>query len=220
VAEGGFDSMLALSDDGRRYRGRDHCFEPEVRDGVAYSRWLPWPDVEVRTWLIAGESGHVRVHRINSRRRLWSAECGFATGFDRRTALLIRSGVGRIEIQTPVGCSAVRDLTGGRTPETVELGVNSHLLFSLAAMPVLRAKHEPGEFWLGCVATGSELGVAQPSDAIASDAVYTARVGGEICTILCDSLPWWETSGPGCGRSEPARLRLLQTNTTWSKDMR
>jgi hypothetical protein len=220
VAEGGFDSMLALSDDDRRYRGRDHCFEPEVRDGVAYSRWLPWPDVEVRTWLIAGDSGHVRVHRINSRRRLWSAECGFATGFDRRTTLLLRSGVGQIEIQTPMGSSAVRDLTGGRTPESVELGVNSHLLFSLAAMPVLRAEHEPGEFWLACVATGGAPRDKSSGTGVAPDAAYVVRIEREICTIQCDGLPWWETSGPGCGRSEPARLHLLQTNTTWSKDMR
>lgn len=26
----------------------------DFRDGVAYSRWVSWPDVEVRTWLVAG----------------------------------------------------------------------------------------------------------------------------------------------------------------------
>ena len=206
LAEGGFDSMLALSDDGRRYRGRDHCLEPEVRDGVAYSRWLPWPDVEVRTWLIAGESCHVRVHRLSTARRLWSAECGFATGFDRRATLSSRSSPAHLEVQTPLGCSALRDLTGGRKPEMVELGVNSHLLFSLAAMPTLCAEHDPGLCWLVCVATG---------DTPAADSAYTAQIEGEVCTILHHGLPWWETGGPGCGHSEPARLSQLAAHTVW-----
>ena len=29
------------------------------------------------------------------------------------------------------------------------------------------------------------------------------------------SRPLWGTRGPGCGRSEPTRLRLLQALTTW-----
>ena len=204
LQEGGFDSMLALSDDSRRYRGRDHCYDSEVRDGVAYSRWLPWLDVEVRTWLIAGETGHVRIHRLSTPRPLRSAECGFATGFDRRTTLASRSGPGFIEVQTPTGCSALRDLTGGRTPETVELGVNSHLRYSLAAMPVLTSQHAPGVCWLACVATG---------DATTRDATYAVRIDGEICTLLHHGLPWWETRGAGCGRSGPARLALLDTLT-------
>jgi len=70
LAEGGFDSMLALSDDDTHFCARDRCLDARAEDGVAYARWQPWPDVEVRTWLIATGSWHVRVHHLATARAL------------------------------------------------------------------------------------------------------------------------------------------------------
>ena len=207
LPEGGFDSVLALSDDERRFRARDHCLDPEVRDGVAFSRWRPWPDVEVDTWLVAAASFHVRVHRVCTGRRLWSAEGGFASGYHWRETLLNRVAGSRIEVMTPYGCSALRDLSGGRTAEMIELGANSHLLYSLAAMPVLRAVHDPGRFWLICVACGRPAGPDHGGES--PDDAFSARFESDTCVILRNGLPWWRTQGPGCGESEPARLQSL-----------
>jgi hypothetical protein len=214
LAEGGFDSMLAVSDDGRRYRGREECLEPELRDGVAYSRWLPWPDVEVRTWLVAAQSGHLRLHRVTSARRLWLAECGFATGYDRRTELRERLAPGGIGLASPSGHSALRDLGGGRSARTVELGVNSHLLFSLAAMPALESQHERGSFWLAARV------VAGAVDQGADDVDFALSLGADQVAITCSGAPWWEISGAGCGVSSIDRLRWLETTVTWSDEMK
>ncbi|KOS18589.1 hypothetical protein ESCO_001405 [Escovopsis weberi] len=76
---GAFDSMIAFSDDGVHYRVREHCETAKMAGNMIYSRWNPWADVSVETWLIpSGEDWHVRVHRIRSPRQLTTIEGGFA----------------------------------------------------------------------------------------------------------------------------------------------
>lgn len=158
-AEGGFDSELALSDDGRFYRRRDFCEVATVENGVAYSRWNPWPDVEVRTWLLADATGHARVHHVRGARKLWTQEAGFAATWTTRAELRFEAG----RVSTLAGVSALQDLSGGRESGAVDLGAGSHLLGSLATMPVLRSEHEPGAFWLACwVSGGRDTAVAAP----------------------------------------------------------
>ena len=203
-AEGGFDSMLALSDDQRRYRGREHCHDAAVHEGVAYSRWLPWPDVEVRTWLLAAAGCHVRVHRVTSARALWSAECGFAATYLRSFKPRRSTAPGVAELVTPFGHSRLRDHGGGRHGTYAALGANSHLLQSLAAMPVLRAAHAPGSYWLVCVAAGSDL----PAADAAGDG-YAATVTPAAVDITLHLAPWWRSAGHVTGESSPQRLQSL-----------
>ena len=212
-SEGGFDSMLALSDDRRRYRTREFCHEPEVRDGVAYSRWTPWPEVEVHTWLVAAETCHVRVHRVRSTRKLWTVETGFAAGYVDRGSPKREVRDDFVVVRTPFGRSWLRDLvapggvqTAARKTDATDLGANSHLLFSLAIMPLLRGEHEAGEFWLACIAGG---GAPESEDtAHTSFAVEFDDVGS--CRVTRADAPWWTSAGGPCGQSSPERLAAMR----------
>ncbi|KAJ5612070.1 hypothetical protein N7510_005264 [Penicillium lagena] len=73
-----FDSMLALSDDGRHFRVRENCEDVQIANGIIFSRWYPWTDVTVQTWLIPHECWHMRVHEVSSSRPLSTIEGGFA----------------------------------------------------------------------------------------------------------------------------------------------
>ncbi|KAH8549475.1 hypothetical protein BGW37DRAFT_522143 [Umbelopsis sp. PMI_123] len=75
---GAFDSMMALSDDGKHYRVREHCVDAYLIGDILFSSWNPWPDVKVETWLIPSGAWHMRLHRITSSRSLTSIEGGFA----------------------------------------------------------------------------------------------------------------------------------------------
>jgi hypothetical protein len=75
---GAFDSMIALSDDGKHYRVREHCVEAYIAGNVLLSLWEPWSDVKVETWLIPFGPWHIRIHRIGSPRKLATIEGGFA----------------------------------------------------------------------------------------------------------------------------------------------
>lgn len=86
VAQGAFDSMLALSEAGDNlYRVRRRNEETSIEDNVLFARWKPWSDVEVRTWIAAGLPWHLRIHCIRTGRALDVVEGGFALGLTADT---------------------------------------------------------------------------------------------------------------------------------------
>ena len=213
-AEGGFDSMLALSDDNRRFRVREHCYDAAIKDGVAYSRWTPWADVEVKTWLIADATWHVRVHRVRSARALWSFEGGFAAGFVEPTSTkrdVRRDGFAAVT--TPMGHSWLRGLdvpgaSASRAGVCVDVGASSHVLCSLSMMPGLRGEHAAGEYWIACVAGGG----AADSAAVDEAGFRVEFDGLSSCRVLRNGDAWWQLAGGPCGESSPGRLAALARN--------
>src|SRR5690606_8045642 len=121
LAEQAADSTLVLSEDGVQWRGRRAPDEVQVGDGVVWSRWRPWADVEVETWLWPQLPWHVRVHRIRTERALHTAEGGWAldrTGDTVATTVGARTATaGEASASYPAGFSGLRDLAGGRAGE-------------------------------------------------------------------------------------------------------
>lgn len=153
----GHDSMLAVSDDGDQYwRVRADTEESSVNAEYLYSRWCPWPDVEVATWLLlANAPWHIRVHQLTTQRRLWTAEGGWAidrTADDGGSKPLttVDSGEGYSYAQYPAGVSGLRDLLGERSGEVVIAAPNTNLLHQRTVIPTLLGVHDPGEHWLVC----------------------------------------------------------------------
>jgi hypothetical protein len=148
------DSMLALSDDNEHFRVRNRVLESGFRNGALWSRWQPMPDVEVETWLIASPPWHLRLHRITTTRRIYSAEGGFAldrSGDDP----LQRAGThtesdGLACARYPAGLSGLRDLFGQRTGYVLRADPNSNLLYPRTVVPLLLGEHTPGQHWLAC----------------------------------------------------------------------
>lgn len=209
-AEGGLDGELSLSDDRRHYRRRDFARDPAVREGCASSRWSPWPDVEIRTWLIAtGGDAHLRLHHVRTDRRLWSLEAAPAVPYREKARLRQQSRLpGFPAVRAPRGATAVRELHGNRSGRCVEIGAGGHLLESLSALPALAAEHAPGEFWLACWVGGA----ADPESSFAESAAFTAAPAGSGFAFTCDGAPWWSIATPDAvPLSAPARLAALAT---------
>lgn len=202
--EGALDNGLSLSDDDRYFRVRDQCLDAEVKDGVAYSRAPYWPDVEVRTWLIAQQTGHIRIHHLRTARKLAALEGGFAVSWTARAALTTEIAE-KVVVRTPWGAAALRNVFGKRTGEIVDLGANSHLMASLSTMPVLRSTHDPGEYWLACWAGGAET-----SDDFHEATRFSVIIEGAQCRLMRNDELWWSTTGSQCGTSSAARLRSLE----------
>ncbi len=199
IVEGGLDSTISLSDDGRFFRTREQCFDPEVANGTAFSHWSPWPGVELATWLLAEPTGHIRIHRLRTDKKLWATDAGFAVPFtDRATRQLETAGP---TVRAPLGASALRNLLGERTTECPDLGCNGHLLASLSAAPFLRSIHEPGEHWLACWVGGS----ADPKDAFADAADFTVQIANGTTRVLRRGAAWWTSAGGPCGESSADR---------------
>jgi hypothetical protein len=154
LVQGAFDNGLALSEDGVFFRARSAPLEARVGPDWVYSRWQPWPDVAVETWLLPRLPWHLRVHRIRSARRLLSAEGGWAldrTGDDPgQPQGVATDGPGFALARYPAGFSGLRDLGGTRSGEVVRTSPNTNLLASRTALPTLHGEHAPGEHWLVC----------------------------------------------------------------------
>ncbi|MGG3281076.1 DUF2264 domain-containing protein [Paenibacillus solani] len=149
LGEGAYDSMLALSECDEHYRVRRFCEEFRIEESHVYSRWLPWHDVEIRTWLIPAGLWHVRIHRIRSDRPLTAAEGGFAVGrmtdFALNETEAVRAEADRIAAMMPGGISGIVNVQGYGGAIIVYPEANTNLLKPRTMIPTLTARLEPGE---------------------------------------------------------------------------
>ncbi|WP_438445389.1 DUF2264 domain-containing protein [Gorillibacterium sp. sgz5001074] len=161
LVQGAFDSMLALSEDGSYYRTRHECEEYRVESGSLYSRWKPWKNVQVETWLLPAGMWHVRLHRIVSERELHTAEGGFALKRVGLEKLSVKDGITQDEngvmAHYPWGTSGIVNLfaDGSLTPELINVEPNTNLIHPQTAIPTLKGLLQPGTHWLASAVLGS-----------------------------------------------------------------
>ncbi|HKS34288.1 MAG TPA: DUF2264 domain-containing protein [Enterobacteriaceae bacterium] len=149
------DSMLLLADGDEYFRGRRECEAVEVHQDHILSRWSPWHDVHITTWLIACGEWHLRVHKIDSERALKTVEGGFAVLKAEHNPL----GERGCRINASNGTSAIFDLSPQplRRADSVVTPPNSSIMFAgCASIPLLAGDIPCGESWLCCAVAASE----------------------------------------------------------------
>ncbi|HEY0828794.1 MAG TPA: DUF2264 domain-containing protein [Bacilli bacterium] len=152
LGQGAFDSILALSEGDNLYRVKRKCEETRIEEGYLFTRWKPWSDVEVQTWLIPGIPWHTRIHRIESGRYLDAADGGFALGIDSRKTnaepFEIVMQEGEVRASNGLGASGIKCLYGGGKAELIHPNANTNLIHTRTVIPTVRATIEPGIAWL------------------------------------------------------------------------
>lgn len=153
LSQGAFDSMLALSEGDNLYRVRRMNEESAIEGGVLYSRWKPWRDVEVRTWIVPGLPWHLRVHRVDTARELDASEGGFALKLEDGVTSALASASAMAS--GPAGVSGIADaLAGVRAPEAIQAQANTNVLYPRTVIPSLRSRLAPGVRWLAAAVLG------------------------------------------------------------------
>ncbi len=164
---GAYDSTLAISECDNYYRVRGKCEEYKVSEHVIYSKWKPWNNVEVKSWIIPGNPWHIRIHKIETERVLDIADGGFAIlrdenkrqpDYDKDTYLLENS----ILIKYPWGSSGMVSIYGNQKPEVVFCEPNTNLLYSQTYIPTLKSRLTAGTHLFISAVYG---GVAQDTQA-------------------------------------------------------
>jgi len=138
-----------LADSDNYYRGRRECTDVITVDDYIFSRWSPWTDVHISTWLIPCEGWHVRVHKIETGRALDTVEGGFAVIYSSQT--LVCAAGPSCRIVAANGTSVIADIGQGvsRLADKVVTPPNSNIMFAeCAAIPVLSGRLEPGTHWI------------------------------------------------------------------------
>jgi hypothetical protein len=141
---GAFDGALALSDDGRHYRVRESNEVAQIAGETLFSRWKPWSDVTVETWLLPASPWHIRVHRITTPRPLHGTEGGFAIGRADLNADTCTEAAGRAVAESQTDLSAIVDLSGQRAGRAHRAFPNTNLIVAKTIVPQLRGEIEAG----------------------------------------------------------------------------
>ncbi len=140
-----FDGMLGLSEDGVHFRMRETLEEALIAGDRLYSRWKPWDDVTVETWLLPAAPWHIRIHRVKNPRRLMTIEGGFAISRADFSRDSFEEGKGRAVWFGQSDVSAIVDLGGTKRQGRAHLPIaNTNLLHAKTNLPQLRGTIEPG----------------------------------------------------------------------------
>jgi len=140
-----FDGTLGLSDDGVHFRMRESLEEALISGDLLYSRWRPWNDVTIETWLIPANPWHIRIHRITTPRGLSTIEGGFAIERADFNADRSEQAEGRAVWYGQTDVSAIVDLSSGpRAGHTMSPIPNTNLVHAKTLLPQLRGELGPG----------------------------------------------------------------------------
>lgn len=152
LSQGAFDSMLAVSEGDNIYRGKRTCVDYTVSENVIYTKWKPFGDVEIKTWLVAGAPWHIRIHCIQSSRNLDYAEGGFALGLENNAFKGQKAEVILNKQQSfarlPWGTSGIQSIYGNGQSELVYPNANTNLLNPRTVLPTIKGSLKPGTHWL------------------------------------------------------------------------
>jgi hypothetical protein len=152
LAQGAYDSILALSDGEDYWRVRRACASFTISEDAIISIWKPWPDVVILTKLIDRFPWHFRIHTIRTSRTLATAEGAFAAPHE--------DGIGPVHNSSKdprgafYGGSGILNLEGDRFPVLVETFPNTNINFPRTVIPMLTGRIAPGEHRLVCMVLG------------------------------------------------------------------
>ena len=148
---GAFDSMLALRAEGETlFHVRERNEIKEINRRYILSEWKPFSDVTIQTYLIPYGECHMRIHRIQSQRKLYAVEGGFAIKrWEENKDKYVECDEQKALVKTPEDVSLVFNLSGYQKGITV-LSENTNLHVSRSVLPMLETTINEEETLLAC----------------------------------------------------------------------
>ncbi len=182
LGQGAFDSMLAVSEGDHMYRGKRTCEEYRVDDDVIYTRWKPWRDVDIQTWLVTGTPWHIRIHKISTGRKLDVADGGFALGLENSqtngqdTKIIKQSKL--CASFYPWGASGIQSLDEHGQAELIYAHANTNVMQARTVIPTIKSSFQPGTHWMLNAVFGEvgSDGVGNEWEAVPEVKVYDGKI--------------------------------------------
>lgn len=144
LGQGAFDSALALSEKDNSYRVKRLCDSYEVHEEYLATKWSPWNDVTVESYVIAALPWSVRIHKIKSSRNLDLCDGGFA--YNRSLPTENKRSENTAYAINSDGVTGVCALTDNAKCDIIGTESNTNLLFSRAAIPSVKYSLDKGEY--------------------------------------------------------------------------
>lgn len=133
------DNMIGFSLDGKNFQVRSACTTALIAGSVLYCSWKPYDDCTVETWTFPVGKGHVRIHRINSRRNVQTIEGGYSIPrADFKADKKVVSDTGASVYGKHDASSIINlDSTFSRKPRVHEPLGNTNVMFPRTLVPQL-----------------------------------------------------------------------------------
>lgn len=152
----GCDSMLYLSEGDNYWRPRRESSDYFLTKEVIRSRWNPFKDVQITTYLIPYGDWHIRFHKIESKRVLVSKEGGFGMlhfkGFELEPQVIVQTeDAQHMGITLPWGTTAIIDLLGNRKAFQANPMPNLNYMQDTTIVPCLEGTIAIGVTYFACM---------------------------------------------------------------------
>ncbi|MDH6363974.1 hypothetical protein M2139_000959 [Enterococcus sp. PF1-24] len=182
--KGGFDNVLAVSEDDQFYRVRTKSDSFSLAENYIYTKWKPWSDVIIESFIIPFEEWHFRIHKIKSNRNLTITDGGFSVLWDGEKSVSRKANETSLNVCSAIGMSGVISLDDKMSAHLSQRLSNQNLLYNCVVFPYLKAKISAGEeqlFVNGFVGSFEKsLEVVKPEIIIAEQKVIIKQSGNII----------------------------------------
>ena len=149
--ESALDNVLSVSEDGVYFR-------PKVKDEKFYVnkeyisyKWNPYTDVDIYSTIVPCGDYHVRIHEINTNRKLVIREGGFSIPYYNKDKIQNDKFAKYI---SEIGTSEIISIEGFESSEVVILEPNTNLLYERTVLPTLISNLEKGKHILISIVGG------------------------------------------------------------------
>ncbi len=146
------DNTLVLWRQDRGFKTREAAEVFFVGTDWIWSRWEPWTDTVVETWLLARGAYHLRAHLITCPEPFTSIEGGFAIPIPDDVDVVepaegeFAKGIARITLKDSE--SGVADLKSQRMGHLLTPSPNTNVHHLRTVLPILHARHNAGTAFL------------------------------------------------------------------------
>ena len=134
---------------------RDRVEDFEVARGCLFSKWKPWPDVTIESYIVPKFPKHIRFHIIDSKRALTLADGGFA--INREELEVLENSASKVTLKNGSLISAVECLSGNQQAEIINVEPNTNIMHPSCTLPCLVSKHPPGKYVIASSVLGERV---------------------------------------------------------------
>lgn len=144
-AQGAFDNVLALSEDGEYFRSKGRVIACDIQEDRVIHYWQPMKNIQIKSTIIPCGQAHIRVHEIQSGCDLLVYDGGFSAPLDNDRV----EQLNLLEQMNNLKCSTVaKNIYGFDQVEIIRPEANTNLFFQRTFFPSLRANLGKGEHLL------------------------------------------------------------------------
>lgn len=140
---GGFDNVLAVSEDGQHFQVRTKSEKFEVTENYTHTLWHPFKDTTFESFIIPFGEGHFRLHYYDTKRPLVITDGGFSIAYDGEKSVIEKLATFEGSLQGKNGFSQVVSLDKYMTAHTSLRLPNQNLLYNCVEFPYLKGNIAP-----------------------------------------------------------------------------